>query len=72
MLSAPIKILVTLDDQSFSHQLGELQTVESQDVVEDDSPEVEGAEDGSDSTRHGLTYGILWTEGTEGQIHGFC
>lgn len=39
---------ITFEKQPFGDQLGKVQTVQGQDVVQHDAPEVESIEDGSD------------------------
>lgn len=43
-------LCLTFEKQTFGDQLGEVQTVQGQDVVQHNAPEVESIEDGSDPT----------------------
>ena len=63
----------TFNYQAIAHQFGELQAVESKNVVEDDGPEVDSVEHRSDPSRHGLTHKILQSNETErqNQSHDF-
>lgn len=52
-------LLLTFENQSSSHQFGELQTVQRENIVEDDGPEVSSVENTSDPARHGFTHQTL-------------
>ena len=60
----------TFVNQSPAHQFGKLQTVEGENVVEDDGPEVGSVEHTTDPAWHSLTHNTLETEetGTHAEI----
>lgn len=63
VLSNILKQYLTFNKESSAHQLGELQAVECQNVVEDNGPEVDSIEQTTDPARHGFTHGTLWGSG---------
>lgn len=51
----------TFENQSSSHQFGKLQTVQGENVVEDNQPEVGSIEHTADPAWHGFTHCTLDT-----------
>lgn len=57
-------MLPTFENHSSSHQFGKLQTVEGENIVEDNGPEVGSIEHTPDPARHGFTHCTLDTVDT--------